>query len=102
MCAFFEHSIDHEVPSLLWTISLLQSFTQSNGARPFGVSLLIVGFDENKTPKLYQTDPAGAYHEWKVHTHPRGVPTIVRRLHASIFASAQSGVECACTCVLYA
>ena len=44
----------------------LQRYTQSNGARPFGISLLIVGFDEGKTPKLYQTEPAGTYHEWKV------------------------------------
>ena len=45
---------------------LIQRYTQSNGARPFGISLLIVGFDAGKTPKLYQTEPAGTYHEWKV------------------------------------
>lgn len=52
----------------LWPVSLspLQRYTQSNGARPFGISFLIVGFDEGKTPKLYQTEPAGTYHEWKV------------------------------------
>ncbi len=44
----------------------VQRYTQSNGARPFGISLLIVGFDEGHTPKLYQTEPAGTYHEWKV------------------------------------
>lgn len=49
----------------VWSLSL-QRYTQSNGARPFGISLLIVGFDEGKTPKLYQTEPAGTYHEWKV------------------------------------
>jgi 20S proteasome subunit alpha 4 len=53
-----------------------QSFTQSNGARPFGVSLLIVGFDEKKTPKLYQTDPAGAYHEWKANATGRGAKSV--------------------------
>ena len=45
---------------------LMQRYTQSNGVRPFGISFLIVGFDEGKTPKLYQTEPAGTYHEWKV------------------------------------
>ncbi len=25
-----------------------------------------MGFDEGQTPKLYQTEPAGTYHEWKV------------------------------------
>lgn len=49
--------------------SLIQRYTQSNGARPFGISLLIVGFDAGKTPKLYQTEPAGTYHEWKVSAH---------------------------------
>ena len=23
------------------------------------------GFDYDKTPRLYQTDPSGTYHEWK-------------------------------------
>ena len=46
--------------------TICQRYTQSNGARPFGISLLIVGFDAGKTPKLYQTEPAGTYHEWKV------------------------------------
>ena len=46
--------------------SPLQRYTQSNGARPFGISLLLVGFDGGKTPKLYHTEPAGTYHEWKV------------------------------------
>ena len=45
---------------------LYQKSTQSNGRRPFGISFLIVGFDEEKVPKLYQTEPAGTYHEWKV------------------------------------
>lgn len=51
----------------VYPIFYVQRYTQSNGARPFGISLLIVGFDEGKTPKLYQTEPAGTYHEWKVH-----------------------------------
>lgn len=46
--------------------SPMQRYTQSNGARPFGISFLLVGFDEGKTPKLYQSEPAGTYHEWKV------------------------------------
>ena len=50
--------------------SPLQKSTQSNGRRPFGISFLIVGFDEDKVPKLYQTEPAGTYHEWKVRKLP--------------------------------
>ena len=34
--------------------------------RPFGISMLILGFDDDNTPHLYTTDPSGTYHEWKV------------------------------------
>eukprot|EP01133_Synstelium_polycarpum_P015011 gene15011-17752_t len=44
--------------------SIMQEFTQSGGVRPFGVSLLVAGFDE-KGPHLYQVDPSGSYFAWK-------------------------------------
>ncbi|RUP46647.1 proteasome subunit alpha type-2-like protein [Jimgerdemannia flammicorona] len=37
----------------------------SSGVRPFGVSLLIAGFDEVAGPSLYQVDPSGSYWAWK-------------------------------------
>jgi len=44
-----------------------QRYTQSGGVRPFGISTLIVGFDKNdKTPRLYQTEPSGIYSAWYV------------------------------------
>ena len=39
---------------------LKQSYTQYGGTRPFGVSLLVAGADEDGT-HLYRTDPSGAY-----------------------------------------
>jgi len=44
--------------------SIMQEFTQSGGVRPFGVSLLVSGYDD-KGPQLYQVDPSGAYWAWK-------------------------------------
>ena len=44
----------------------LQKYTQSGGVRPFGISTLIVGFDPDGTPRLYQTEPTGTYSAWKV------------------------------------
>lgn len=45
-----------------------QRYTQSGGVRPFGISTLIVGFDPNdKTPRLYQTEPSGIYSAWYAH-----------------------------------
>lgn len=43
-----------------------QSYTQRGGVRPFGVSSMIAGFNAEKTPQLYLTDPAGTYSAWKV------------------------------------
>lgn len=42
----------------------MQEYTQSGGVRPFGVSLLIAGYDD-KGPHLYQVDPSGSYWAWK-------------------------------------
>jgi len=46
------------------TAAVMQEFTQSGGVRPFGVSLLIAGYDDNG-PQLYQVDPSGSYFSWK-------------------------------------
>lgn len=41
---------------------LKQMYTQYGGTRPFGTSLLIMGVDE-KGPRLFETDPSGAFSE---------------------------------------
>lgn len=55
---------------------LKQKYTQSNGRRPFGISALIAGFDEDGTPRLFQTDPSGVYHEWKANATGRSAKTV--------------------------
>lgn len=44
--------------------AVMQEFTQSGGVRPFGVSLLLAGFD-GEGPQLFQIDPSGSYFGWK-------------------------------------
>ncbi|KAH0812408.1 hypothetical protein GEV33_010382 [Tenebrio molitor] len=44
--------------------AVMQEYTQSGGVRPFGVSLLICGWDSGR-PYLFQCDPSGAYFAWK-------------------------------------
>lgn len=44
--------------------SIMQQATQSGGVRPFGVSLLVAGFDD-EGPQLCQIDPSGSYFSWK-------------------------------------
>ncbi len=41
-----------------------QLHTQYGGARPYGVSLLVAGIDDNG-PQLYTTDPSGSFWGWK-------------------------------------
>jgi 20S proteasome subunit alpha 2 len=43
---------------------LMQEYTQSGGVRPFGVSCLAAGYDDDG-PQLYQIDPSGAAFGWK-------------------------------------
>lgn len=45
--------------------TIMQDATQSGGIRPFGVSLLIAGFDDVRGPSLFQVDPSGSYFMWK-------------------------------------
>lgn len=63
-----QHMITYGVP--MDTLSLVkdianvkQAYTQYGGARPFGISILFMGVDEE--PVLYLTEPTGIYFEYK-------------------------------------
>ncbi|RSH93914.1 Proteasome subunit alpha type-2 [Saitozyma podzolica] len=45
--------------------NVMQKATQSGGVRPYGVSLLIAGWDSHRGQSLYQVDPSGSYWAWK-------------------------------------
>lgn len=42
-----------------------QAYTQYGGKRPFGVSILYMGWDKHYGFQLYQSDPSGNYGGWK-------------------------------------
>ena len=44
---------------------LCQYTTQSAGLRPFGVSLLVAGVDEDNDTKLFMTDPTGIFFRYR-------------------------------------
>jgi len=48
-----------------------QTYTQFGGARPFGTVLLIAGVDETG-PRLFATDPSGAFMEYKASSEGTG------------------------------
>ena len=64
-----QHMVTYDVPidiqGLVKEVSnIKQSFTQFGGGRPFGVSILFGGVDEDG-PRLFMTDPTGIYFEYK-------------------------------------
>ncbi|EDV57012.1 proteasome subunit alpha type-7-1B [Drosophila erecta] len=70
------HRLNFEKPATVEYITryiaqLKQNYTQSNGRRPFGLSCLVGGFDEDGTPHLFQTEPSGIFYEWRASTTGR-------------------------------
>lgn len=49
---------------VLETAQLMQEYTQSGGVRPFGISCLVAGYDDDG-PQLFQVDPSGSSFGWK-------------------------------------
>jgi len=60
--------------------SLKQVCTQSGGLRPFGVSLLVAGIDEDGF-KLFRTDPTGLYYQYRATVIGEGESEIIEILH---------------------
>ncbi|MEA2036280.1 MAG: archaeal proteasome endopeptidase complex subunit alpha [Nanoarchaeota archaeon] len=80
-----QHRVTYDSPVDVITLvkdisNLKQVCTQSGGLRPFGVSLLIGGIDNNK-PTLYETDPTGIFFEYNASVIGEGEVEIEEILH---------------------
>ena len=54
-----------------------QRYTQSGGVRPYGISVLLMGFDEGSDePQLFQTDPSGTFSRWRANATGRNSKTV--------------------------
>lgn len=63
-----QHQVTYDTPIDTLSVvkdlaNLKQLVTQSGGFRPFGVSLLIAGIDEDG-PKVFETDPTGIFFQY--------------------------------------
>jgi proteasome alpha subunit len=71
-------SYDEKVSVLETTRDLcdqMQLYTQNAGVRPFGVSLLVGGIDDDGTSQLFMTDPSGSYWGYFATAIGQGSPT---------------------------
>ena len=57
------------------TAELFQEYTQSGGVRPFGVGLLVAGWDEKAGGQLFQIEASGTYYSWKATALGKGATT---------------------------
>lgn len=64
----YKYSYGESIPVeqlVSWLCDIKQAYTQSGGKRPFGVSILYMGWDKHYGFQLYQSDPSGNYGGWK-------------------------------------
>lgn len=76
----YEFTYQESIPTeqLVRTLcDVKQRYTQTGGLRPFGVSILYMGWDTRYGFQLYQSDPSGNYGGWKAacigHNHAAAV-----------------------------
>jgi len=78
-----------------------QRYTQSGGVRPFGISTLIMGFDADGAPQLFQTEPSGNYTGWKAVAIGRNMKTVKEYLEKNYSTeTAQDGIKLSCRALL--
>ena len=54
---------------------LFQEYTQSGGVRPFGIGLIVAGWDETDGSQIFQLEASGTFYSWKATTLGRGSAT---------------------------
>lgn len=97
-----QHAVTYGSPIDLLTVvkdicDLKQICTQSAGLRPFGVSILVAGVEEDGTPKLFLTEPYGLYFGYKAAVIGEGeaeVDSILQKKYKSTM-SIQEGLQLA-------
>ncbi|CAG0917160.1 unnamed protein product, partial [Notodromas monacha] len=63
-----------------WLCDIKQAYTQFGGKRPFGVSILYMGWDQHYGFQLYQSDPSGNYGGWKATCIGNNAPAAISML----------------------
>ncbi|GIQ80930.1 proteasome A-type subunit [Kipferlia bialata] len=75
-----------------WVARRQQRYTQSGGVRPYGVSLLICGWNADGTGHVYLTEPSGVYSTWHAAVIGRNRKTVMEYLEGR-WAEGQAPTE---------
>ena len=51
---------------------LFQEYTQSGGVRPFGIGMIVGGYDEQAGPQIFQIEASGTFYCWKATSLGKG------------------------------
>ena len=54
---------------------LFQEYTQSGGVRPFGIGMIVAGWDEVEGPQIFQVEASGTFYCWKATSLGKGGST---------------------------
>ena len=94
-CQSYRYNME-DVPSVdyiaKYIAKMQQKYTQRNSTRPFGVSVFVIGFDEeHKGPRLLLTEPSGAFSSWKAHAIGRNAKALEAYLENNYEADMDEG-----------
>ncbi len=81
-----QHRLTYDTPIDVLTVvkdicNIKQICTQSGGLRPFGISFLVIGVDD-EGPKLFETDPAGIYFRYHAKVIGEGETEVMEILYS--------------------
>ena len=74
MQVYHSKYMDRKVPYMVCkgVSDLIQEYTQSGGVRPFGIGMIVAGYDEELGPQIYQIEASGTFYSWKATALGRG------------------------------
>lgn len=81
--------------------SLMQKYTQTGGARPFGMSIMVAGINKNGEVRLNQIDPSGMITGYKANAIGKNQKQVVEFLekHYKEEASLEEGLKIVAKCL---